>query len=273
MLDDGVRDDALLIVLSDSPLANLLDYPRRAAIWPLLPRPAVGKFLATTAEAWNRAFLSAPDEQPPEAILTQEIMRPTHYQPMLARLVACPGRGARYFRTFPGLSETEFSAWLTEIARQNAPLNVEDAEALGGIVAARSWRDAAHQISDIFLDGRSDVRPALAFCLALLGWIRLYQLDMFGTTTPATVKWRTLEEVTIDLYGWGPRDGGIWERAGGKAKDVPKGNTGADVWRKIFADAERGKRIINMRNLITTMASEYPGHETLAKMRYDSFYR
>lgn len=272
MADGEVTDEPLLVALSATPLANLLDQPRRAELWGIIPSSARGAYLSATADAWVEAFVRAPDEQALEQPLAAHLAAGGRVAALLARLEAEPVAGCILFRTFPELSQSEFVAWVDRLLTVVPSLDAAACDALGRLVAARSWSAAAEVLADAAIGGRDDLRACVAYFPDLLVWWRRYMLDLFFGTTPAFAKWRTLEELAIELYGFGPKDGAVWTRAGGKEGDIPQGETGADQWRKVFANAERGARPLDIRRLVAVMADDYRANQMLQKMRYDSFY-
>jgi hypothetical protein len=154
--------------------------------------------------------------------------------------------------------------------RRTNSLASDDAESLGRLVSSRSWSSAACAIADaITNDGRRDLRPSVDYIVELIGFWRRYDLDELGSSMPLAAKWQVLEEVTLELYGFGPGDTRLWQRAGGKDKDIPKAKSGAEAWQKVFADAKKGKGVVDIRELIKYMHEDYRHHRTLQKLRSD----
>ena len=52
----GTLNSELIKCLSSSPLANVLDYPRRGKVWSMLPDTCRAEFLHSTAKAWVRSL-------------------------------------------------------------------------------------------------------------------------------------------------------------------------------------------------------------------------
>lgn len=273
MLDEGLRDERLIAALAETPLANLLEYPRRSQVWPMLTTPSSGHYLAATADAWEERLIASSSDEAVEQPLAAELGDEHRSQQMLTRLGACIPAAALYFRALPALREREFETWLAGAVRAADRISQADAETLGSLVAARSWNNAARAIADHVIAGRTDLKPALPSCIEMIDLWRQFELGMFFGVSPEEAKWRTLEEIAVELYGRGPTQDSVWERAGGRAGDVPIADTGAQAWRLVFAAAKRGKRDIDVSRLIAVMASDYPHNRALNKMRHDPRFR
>lgn len=267
-----IKDIDLIQALTATPLANLLDYPRRTEVWPHLPAASRPNYLAATSEAWLASFCDGTD-QDLEDELAAFVAEPGRLNPTLLRLVASPSRGCALFRAIPKLSERTFSEWLNKVLNRGSRLDKSDAEAVGRLIAARNWRNSAYALAELMLDAkREDLRPAIVYVVDLFGFITRFRLDMLGQSPPDSARWRILEEVATELYAWGPGQDGLWIRAGGKESDIPKAETGGEAWRIVISKAERGKGDINIHRLVEVMADDFPENVVLRKVRSDSLF-
>ncbi len=271
---DGLEADQLLDKLCRTPLANVLTHPRRAELWHRLPETARGGFLDATTNAWIAEVEAGRDAGPIEPPLADTVASPDRLDSLLGRLVRDPAAGCAVFRALPRLDERAFVAWLARLVNDAPAASEEGAAAIGRLAASRSWNDAAHQIARAVLDrGRNDFRPALSFIKDMLGFFTSWALDVLGEHPSSEAKWRILEDVACDLYGYGPGDQGLWTRAGGKEADIPKATTGRDGWRIVIAAAEYGKGRVDVDRLIEVMRDDHPNHWALDKMRKDPLFR
>jgi|GEM_PF-2246020 len=270
MLEGRIADAALLDALSRTDQANLLGYSRRGEVWPAIPEPARSRLLAATADGWL-AEAELGELHVCEEALATEIGRPERLDPALDRMVPTPGLAFPVFRALQKVGEGRFAQWMGKVMERGPQFASEDATALGRLVASRGWDGVARAIADAITgSGRSDLRPAVEYIVDMVGMTRRWYLDEFGRTTPLSAKWQILLEVLLELYGHGPGDTSIWRRAGGKDKDVPKGSTGADIWRKVIDAAQKGKSDIDVSKLIRVMDEDYPHHPTVSKFRRDA---
>ena len=267
-----VNDPQLLTVLAATPLADLSDHRRASDAWFRLPPSALPAYLDASANGWLAKVESGGDPAI-DATLAGAITKPERLDPVLRRLAASPRAGCRLFGRLPQLDQARFRTWLREVLRVNAQVAVPDAQALGRVVASRDWDLASYDLADAIADnGREDLRPAVEFIVDMIGMIRRYQLDESWSSSPSSARWQVLEEVLVQLYGTGTSDHHIWTRAGGREGDMPKSETGADAWRKVIADLQKGKAVITAAGLIGVMLEDYRDHPVLGKMRRDPLF-
>lgn len=272
-IDGAISDPELLTALSVTPLANVATYPRRAELWSALPSAARTGFLQTSADGWVSAIESGYDVACDDE-LALAIKTPARLDPALDRLAAHPDRGSLVFRALPALEEHRFRSWFQRVLQMNRGLNTGEATTLGRLIASRNWEDAARELADAIIDrGRQDLRPAIDYVVELIGIIRRYELDELGNSIPVAAKWSIVEEIALELYGYGPGDGALWQRAGGKESDIPKLETGRASWRKVLGDAQKGKGDIDIGKLLKRMSDDYPHHRMLQKLRSDPLFR
>lgn len=268
-----IKDIGLIQALSGTPLANLLDYPRRTEVWSHLPATSRHTYLAATADAWLASFIDGTD-QDLEDELAALLAEPGRLNPTLEQLVGSPSRGCALFRTLPQLTERIFSEWLEKVLNQASRLDKSDSEAVGRLIAAKNWSDSAYRLAEFTINAkREDLRPAILYVVDLVGITMRFRLDMLGQSPSDSARWRILEEVATELYAWGPGQDGLWIRAGGKESHIPKADTGGEAWRIIVSKAERGKGDIDIHRLVEVMAEDYPENFVLCKMRYDSLFK
>jgi hypothetical protein len=270
ILEGRIADAALLDALSRTDQANLLAYSRREELWAAIPEPARSRLLAATAVGWL-AEAELGEVRACEGALAEEVTRPERLDSVLDRLVTDPGRAFSLFRSLSNVGEARFARWFAQVQARGPKFAAADAASLGRLVAARGWEGVARGIADAITDcGRSDLRPAVEYIVDMVGWTRRWYLDEFGNSTPISAKWQILLELLLELYGRGPWDTGIWRRADGKDKDVPKGDSGAEVWGKVIDAARKGKGAIEVPKLIRVMDEDYPHHPGVRKFRRDA---
>jgi hypothetical protein len=273
LINGAIDDDELVEAISRTDRADLTSYPSRSQLWASVRQPALDRFLTATADA-AIVKLERGEDIPIDDVLAGWIVEPLRLDPVLVRLTANVEIGVSLFRILSRLDEARFQRWLQSALSRGRPMSAAEAEAVGRLVAARNWTRIANGLADAIIDhGRGDLNGAIDYIVEMIGMIRRYYLDESGSRTPDAAKWQILEELVLELYGYGPQDGALWRRSGGKDGDVPKGRTGGDVWRKALADARKGKGAIDVSRLLGTMATDYPRNATLSKLRYDPLFR
>ncbi|WP_346283774.1 effector-associated domain EAD1-containing protein [Sinorhizobium terangae] len=271
LLIDGVltEDDLELIrKLANTGLAEISTYPRREDVWASLPGTMRSKIATATANTWLTEFLEGKHGPAPERTLSDAIIALAQEAPHLAKLVANPLTGLEFFRTFPNVAESAFIEWL-KLALRSA-VSKDIATAIGAFIATRSWSTSASFLADQALAGRNDVEPALEYCRDLLGYFTRFWLGILGPTADS-VKWRVLEDIGADLFPMGPGDKSLWQRAGGKAADIPNAPSGREAWHTVVTDMEKGGKRMKARDLLNAMLSEFPDNRVLQKLRQEHF--
>ena len=273
-LSQGGEAHGLIDLLGGTPLADVLWFPRRAELWRYLPGTARASYLAATADAWVSAVGNGDDSGLLEEELAAAVSTPGRLDPLLEHAVSRPGIGCTVFRALPRLREKEFQVWFGRLVDRGGQVDRENANGLGRLVAARGWRNAAADIADAVQDrGRQDMRPALSYVKDLLGFLTRWRLNILGESLSMSDKWRVLEEVAFELYGYGPGADSLWTRAGGKEADIPKVGTGREAWRIVISAAERGRGAIDVDRLIEVMSWDNPHNWALNRMKSDPMFR
>jgi hypothetical protein len=267
MLSD--EDLELIRRLSETDVANIWHHPNRETIWAALPNSSRSKIIHATAEAWFSSYINGDHASAPEPELTEAIVAFASQARYLERLVSPPMKGLEFFRTFPEVPESVFIDWLRRTLRDIFAQDL--AEAVGVLIATRSWRKSAEFLAGQARAGRDDLRPAIEFCRDLLDMYTRFWLDMLGPSADF-VKWRILEDIGAELFPIGPGDKSLWQRAGGKPADIPIAPSGREAWHIVVNDMERGSKKMNARNLLDAMLSEYPGNNVLRQLRQRYFF-
>ncbi|WP_426042989.1 effector-associated domain EAD1-containing protein [Brevundimonas sp. TWP2-3-4b1] len=87
---------------------------------------------------------------------------------------------------------------------------------------------------------KRDPKPALRSAADLLSFWDKWTEGLFTPT--ADEKWGSFIRVASKLYPHGPGQRELWERAGGKTAELPKGGTGGSLWRSALFLARKGGR-------------------------------
>nr|WP_246716979.1 effector-associated domain EAD1-containing protein [Aureimonas phyllosphaerae] len=273
-LSQGGDAHGLIDLLATTPLADVLWFPRRAELWRHLPGTARADYLAATADAWVAAVGNGDDSGMLEEELAAAVATPGRIEPLLEHALSRPEIGCTAFRALPRLREGEFRNWFGRLVDRGGQVDRESANGLGRLVASRGWRSAAVDIADAVHDrSRDDLRPALSYIKDLLGFLTRWRLNILGESPGVSDKWRILEEVAFELYGYGPGADSLWTRAGGKEADIPKADTGREAWRIVISAAERGRGAIDVDRLIEVMSWDNPHNWALNRMKSDPMFR
>ncbi|MDQ3933615.1 MAG: effector-associated domain EAD1-containing protein [Actinomycetota bacterium] len=251
-------DPILLGALAESPAADLSGRAERARLWPLLPAEPRQRMLTATAKPLAETF--RPGEVLPEPELQQSMLARAVLGPLARRDAA---QALTILETLPG-SGAEHAL----LVIRNGRFTRADALRLGTLVRKRRWSNAARALLDE-ARRRPDLHPAVEVAQSLLGALeRLRRAVGLGHSSAAAVDPAELREalleLAVELYGQGPAQRTLWERAGGKEADLPDGVSGRERWRNALRAVEQGKRGAPSRDaLLKEMRNDYPDNRDL----------
>ena len=248
----------LLNALAESPAADLAEHPERTRLWALLPAETGERMLTATARAMAESL--GPGEALPEPELQQSMLASAVLGPLARRDAA---QALTIVETLPGSR-----AGHALLVIRNGSFTHAEAVRLGRLVRSRRWSNVARALLDE-ARRRPELHPAAEVAQSLLGVLeRLRRAVGLGHSSAAAVDPAELREALLDLavelYGQGPVQRALWERAGGKEADLPDGASGRERWRNALRAVEQGKRGAPSRDaLLKRMRNDYPDNRDL----------
>ncbi len=270
LLDDGQTDAMLLERLSDTPLADLGNYPRRPEIWSRLGDDARHKMLARTATAWLKNAAGAHGPATPEQELQTAILEDDELGQTLDTLI--PDRAGTAVRIIAALSrydEQQFLQLLGTLMSRTMYLATPDAESIGRVVLQRRWKNVAAYLLGQLKSGRRDLEPALRTCCDMFDW---WDRLVYGLAPISELeKWDALQELAAHLYSGGPNDQGLWERAGGDDADLSTGRDGRTRWRDALRKVRYGKGPTPSA-MLARMMEDFPHNEGIRHLAGDPVF-
>src|ERR1035441_9742894 len=108
--------------------------------------------------------------------------------------------------------------------------------------------------------GRNDLRPALTQCADLFSWLTRFRYQLSAVSSDQ--KWVALREVASTLYPSGPDHHDIWERSGGKNRELEHHGDGEWRWAPALNRMRNGNGVYAGR-LLHEMKQEFPMNEEL----------
>ncbi len=270
MLDGGETDSMLIERLSDTPVADLGNYPRRPEIWPRIGNVARHNLLVKTASEWLKQAISAGVPFVPEYDLQTIILEDDEFEQRLDALI--PNRVGTAVQIVTALNrydQQKFLRLLRKLTSLTTSLAIADAESIGRLVLERRWEDVTAELVGQFKSGRRNLSPALRACYDMLGWWERFILGLVPVTE--WEKWDGLQELATELYPGGPDDLGLWERAGGDDADLPAGGNGRSRWRKAVRDMRNG-RGPTASTLLAAMIEDFPKNERIQHLARDRVF-
>jgi len=231
LLDGRTVEEDLLRQVASASASRLVHYPRRAEIWTRLPHECRESFLQNTARAWLEDFENALATEPSEAALRKSVvslaMKRWAGAPVSVDLML------EFASQFPEVSESELLPCLSSAIDAEC-LSPQTAGNLGRFCVQKRWRDIVKMVSSKQIWRRADLSHVILEGSSLLNFWERTSLFIFSRhepCSPPAEMWDAFLDVASDLYGKGPQESDLWERAGGKNKKLPEGADGTARWR------------------------------------------
>ena len=259
LLDGRSVNSSLVDHLSNLPIADLGNYPRRSEVWSRVSDIAHDNTLAATAEGWLRCAESSgipfkPDQDLQSAILANDTFEPT----LDARISGRIDIAIQIIAALDRYDEHRFSCLLQSVISGSYSLSLRDAEEIGCLVSERRWDTVAGDLLARYRSGRRDLEPALRACRSLFDtWT---QIRLGLTPLSEKEKWKVFEDLATELYSDGPDSEELWQRAGGKNADLKHRGSGRERWHQALRQIRNGKGP-PPTVLLDRMLKDYPGNE------------
>ena len=269
LLDGNDVDANLLRELSESPLANILDYPRRHEAWSVLSPPWKEGFLTATADAWVEAVRVGQTFPVTETELAWELASEPHKSLLLNHLSSQSlSRLVAVFLAVDTLPEHDFTDSFVRQALAVATFEADDMTAVGQLLIVRRWKRAVEQMVSRF-EHRQDIRPLFQICSDYVPTLTRWFMGLHRPNRHEI--WELLQETVIDLYRTGPSDLSLWERAGGHTADIMVSESGRQQWQAVIGNMKNGG-VMSATHLVETMLADFPSNSALrylATQRFD----
>lgn len=268
--------ESLWAVVASTPLANIVDVNERARAWDLIPMPHAAAILDATAHGWLDRFERGQQRrvslEPRLLAAVEGIVKRRGY--LIDALERAPGAFLAYLEDFCFGTDREAYQFLVDLGRSPLRLNEAAAKALGQLINARQWRDAAGDAKDL-LSTRSDLNPLYSECYRLLSIVdRLWVSYKIGLPPPLTrdEAWEAFEAEAVALYPAGPWHDELWSRSGGDPGDLSNEGSGRASWHRCIRGLRNGMAP-GAEAVLREMANQYQYNDTLRQLKRQSFWR
>ena len=270
LLDGGGADSCLIERLSLTPVADLGSYPRRVETWRHVNGVTLDNLLAATAKGWLRHAADGYVPFRPEDELQSAILAADELETTLSRLIPGNlGSAVQIASTLDRYDENRFRCLIHDAIAGSPSVSVPDAEGIGYLILNREWKATAESMVEQYRSGRQDLKPALyVFCDMLDFWIR-FPLGL--TPLPESEKWEAFEDLATELYPGGPKEQGVWERAGGNDADLLLHENGRMQWREALRNVRRGARVRAI-DILNSMNEDFPNNERILHLSGDPVF-
>ena len=165
------------------------------------------------------------------------------------------------------LSEREVIDWLGYPKREEWKASI--AAALGRTIYSKRWENVASEIYDLYIwKSRTELKPALEACLGLfLSWQR-FHLSLKGVGDKANASDNELVRRVAELGAELAPDKleYIWERAGGKRKQLRQGGNPSTQWQEAANLASQGALEKGLLALVRELKSDFQHNKDLGEL-------
>jgi len=163
------------------------------------------------------------------------------------------------------VSEHEVINWFCQFTRVDWKMV---ASKIGQAVLAKNWKNAAKKLYDL-RQTIPEVMPAVESCKELLPRWECFKLK-FDTSSSESYNHQDLTELISQIADIGSElapDGldEIWERVGGKMKDLESKGTPRSRWQKATRLAASGAKC-NLKNLVRELKNDFPRNGKLKEV-------
>ena len=267
--------ESLWGVVATTPLANIVDVSERERAWDLIPSHHSAKILDATARGWLDRFereeqrLASVEPRLAEVIVA--IVKRRGY--LIDVLQRAPAAFLLYLGEFGFESDREVYDFLMDLSQSALRLSEAAAKALGAIIKANEWREAARDAKDL-LNVRTDLKPLYRECYRLLGPIEMLWISYkIGLPPPLTKDeaWDAFETEAVTLYPSGPWHDELWSRSGGDPGDLSNEGTGRASWHRSIRGLRNGMAP-GAEAVLHEMAAQHPYNDTLRQLQRQRFW-
>ncbi|WP_294365105.1 effector-associated domain EAD1-containing protein [Pseudacidovorax sp.] len=267
--------ESLWGVVATTPLANILDVNERERAWDLIPSPHSAQILDATARGWldrfEREEQSLASVEPRLAEVIVAIVKRRGY--LIDVLQRAPAAFLLYLSEFGFESDREVYNFLRDLSQSALRLSEAASKALGELIKANEWRDAARDAKDLLVV-RTDLKPLYRECYRLLGPIDVLWVSYKLGLPPPLSKdeaWDAFETEAATLYSSGPWHDELWSRSGGHPGDLSNEGSGRASWHRCIRGLRNGMAP-GAEAVLHEMAAQHPYNDTLRQLQRQRFW-
>lgn len=262
--------EIILNLLSDSPQADLTNYPQQSQLLVQLPLPLKQKFIATTIEAYLDALIKGRlINVSLDSAIRQQLTSGSYINKALSSYKNDIDKAITVYDHFGLLSDNFLSNYIQSLYAVALP--IFQSNYLGKAISDRGYTKSARKIFDK-AKINDTFKPAFEQCKHLIKlkiWDFLY-LDWFGNQAlqysfSQQEAYQELANLVTQLYPQGPEQSNIWAAAGGDIAKLKNQNSRQENWQEAIRLLQNGGggRDITISSLLEAMSSEYSNNDKL----------
>jgi len=260
----GEEPSGLIAPLARDLAGIALNHPDRVKLWDVLRADSCEALLPLVADDFIRTCNAGQIVSSPEPQLAQEVLKRTRATGISIKVFVV------LLSSSVSLDEQDLIRCISFSTRTDWPPDI--AATIGKAVSGRKWEKASKKIYDRFMsESMHELLPALSDCQALLSrWQRVRFAFKTGNTSFAPSLEESLvnrvAELGADLAPYELDD--IWERAGGKRKDLNIGSTPASRWQAASNLAKSGKLKGGLLAIVNELENTHPHNPDLKELAH-----
>lgn len=259
----GGKEPSGLVASLAEDLADIaFHHPERKKLWSVLSADSCAALLPAVAGVFIQACNAGQVVSSPESQLAQEALRRSRVKGISIKVFAA------LLSSEPSLDEQDLIRCI--VCSTQIDWQPTIAATIGRVVSSRRWKGAAERIYDRFMSGAMpELLPVVEECQSLLSfWSRIRLALKTGNkshnSSIAEGLVRRVGELGANLAPSGLDY--IWERAGGKRKDLPINETQANRWHTAAQLAHQGKLKRGLLALVDELEETNPYNSALKEV-------
>ncbi len=271
LLSERSIDKNLLISLSHTSAANLIDYDSRTKIWSKLPSEARPGFLEATSKGVFERWHEDSNFQP-EPELTKNLLQPGCFSEFAQNSSQNLERLMSNYIAFLISAQGSISnaEEVVQVLYHNT-LEISDAliEQFARWIRQNHWTSIAEMIFDCYQrrDHSTVFYLLVEHTLEILPWLKgLSARITLHQPTAQNDFYSSLREVLIELFSKGPDVDGFWHDVGGQPGDLKVNGTVAEAWSSAIVAVQQGR--VPLDRVIKLARRRYPHHSALRELEH-----
>ena len=236
------------------------NHPDRAKLWSLLNPDSCAVLLPLVADVLIRACNTGQLVFSPESQLAQEVLKRSRVTGLSLMIFVV------LLSSSVALEEQDLIHCVSSSTRKDWQPGV--VAAVGKVVLDRRWKGAAEKIYAMS-ESIAEILPAVNAYQDLLSVWQRFKLSLrTGNNNHAPNRVESLVHRVAELGGnLAPEElDGIWERAGGKRKDLNTGGTPASRWQAAANMAQQGKLKGGLLAIVNELDKSFPHNRDLNEL-------
>lgn len=262
LVASGEELSGLIAPLARDLAGIAFNLPDRAKLWGVLSHGSCVALLPLVADVLIRTCNAGQVVSIPEPQLAQEVLKRSRATGFSIKIFVV------LLSSNVSLDEQDLIRCISSSIRTDWQAGI--AQVIGKAVSERRWKKAAEKSYDRFMSGAiPELQSMVDTCQALLStWQCVWLALKTGNTSCAPNIGESLAHRVAELGGNlapGELDD-IWERAGGKRKDLNTGGTPASRWQAASNLAKSGKLKGGLLALVNVLENTHPHNPDLKEL-------